>query len=75
MRYPIKPGLTALAWALSLANSAAATSSGDASAPAPIDWGHAFRTGLIAVGLWFIASLIGRLWIRAKNARAKRPEE
>jgi hypothetical protein len=75
MRDPIKPGFAILALSMSLALSTAAGSPGNAPTPSSVDLGHAFRTGLIAAGLWIIAYLIGRLWIRAKEARAKRPEE
>jgi hypothetical protein len=60
---------------MSLAQSAAATSTGDAPAAAPTDWGHAFRTGFIAAGLWIVAYLLGRLWIRVNAARAKESHE
>jgi hypothetical protein len=75
MRDPIKSGLIALALLMSLAQSAAATSTGDAPAAAPTDWGHAFRTGFIAAGLWIVAYLLGRLWIRVNAARAKESHE
>jgi hypothetical protein len=72
MRESIKSGLVAFALSMSLALSAAA-STGDAPASAPVDWRHAFWTGFIAVGLWVLAFLLGRLWIRAKSARGKEP--
>ena len=75
MRESIRPGLLAFAISMSLAQSAAAASTGDTKVAAPTDWGHAFRTGLIAAGLWIVAYLLGRLWIRVNAARAKESHE
>jgi hypothetical protein len=75
MKESIIPGVLAFALSMSLALSAAAASTGDTPPSTPTDWGHAFRTGLIAAGLWIVAYLLGQLWLRAKAARAKEPDE
>ena len=75
MRESIRPGLLAFALSMSLALSAAAASTGDTPPSTPTDWGHAFRTGLIAAGLWIVAYLLGQLWLRAKAARARESDE
>jgi uncharacterized membrane protein (DUF4010 family) len=75
MKDRIAQRLAAFALCVSCAQPAAAGSTGDVPASTPIDWGQAFRVSLIAAGLWIIANLIGRLWIRARNFRTKRPEE
>jgi hypothetical protein len=78
MRGSMKPGLAAFALSMGLPLSAAAT--GEAPAPAPVDWHHALWMGFVAAGLWVIAFLFGRLWISVKSARAdkadaNRPDE
>jgi hypothetical protein len=49
---------------------ALADSTSDAPA-APKDWGVFIRGGLIAAGLWFAATVAGRLWIAWRQRKAK----
>ncbi|HEX3066745.1 MAG TPA: hypothetical protein VHQ39_14740 [Dongiaceae bacterium] len=38
---------------------------------APKDWGVFIRGGLIAAGLWFAATVAGRLWITWRQRKTK----
>ena len=55
-----------------LVDSSSALADSTAGIPAaPKDWGVFIRNGLIAAGLWFAATIAGRLWITWRQRKAK----
>jgi hypothetical protein len=66
----------AMALLLTLADVSLAFADSAAGIPAaPKDWGVFIRNGLIAAGLWFVATIAGRLWITWRQRKAKPPNK
>ena len=64
--------LALLAFTLASVSTAFADSTAGIPA-APKDWGVFIRGGLIAAGLWFAATVAGRLWITWRQRKVKPP--